>query len=122
MKRFTWWRMEENAPHNARERWCGSCSILHHVKRFMSHLPKESGVNTVNGCVPTVNCKGVLKIKVYFARIRRQKNTILKTFTGNAGFFFVRNPSHYVLMKCGTMQFCRFENEFWHFENEFHPF
>ena len=40
MKRFTWWRMEQNAPHNARERWCASCSILHHVKRFMSHSPK----------------------------------------------------------------------------------
>ena len=39
MKRFTWWRMEQNAPHNARERWCASCSILHHVKRFMSHSP-----------------------------------------------------------------------------------
>ena len=39
---------------------------------------KESGVNTVNGCVPTVNCKGVLKIKVYFARIRRphRKNSV----------------------------------------------
>ena len=39
MKRFTWWRMEQNAPHNARERWCVSCSILHHAKRFMSHSP-----------------------------------------------------------------------------------
>ena len=39
MKRFTWWRMEQNAPHNARERWCASCSILHHVKRFLSHSP-----------------------------------------------------------------------------------
>ena len=39
MKRFTWWRMEQNAPHNARERWCASCSILHHVKRFMSQPP-----------------------------------------------------------------------------------
>ena len=36
--------------------------------------------------------------------------------------FFVRNPFHYVLMKCGTRQFWRFENEFWHFENEFHDF
>ena len=36
--------------------------------------------------------------------------------------FFVQNPSHYVLMKCGTRQFWRFENEFQHFENEFHPF
>ena len=36
--------------------------------------------------------------------------------------FFVRNPSHYVLMKCGTRQFWHFENEFQHFENEFHPF
>ena len=40
MKRFTWWRMEQNAPHNARERWCASCSILHHVKRFMSQPPE----------------------------------------------------------------------------------
>ena len=39
MKRFTWWRMEQKAPHNARERWWASSSILHHVKRFMSHLP-----------------------------------------------------------------------------------
>ena len=39
MKRFTWWRMEQNAAHNARERWCASCSILHHVKRFMSQPP-----------------------------------------------------------------------------------
>ena len=39
MKRFTWWRMEQKAPHNARERWCASCSILHHVKRFLSHSP-----------------------------------------------------------------------------------
>ena len=42
MKRFTWWRMEQNPPHNAGERWCASCSILHHVKRFMSHSPKLS--------------------------------------------------------------------------------
>ena len=39
MKRFTWWRMEQNAPHNAWERWCPSCSILHHVKRFISQSP-----------------------------------------------------------------------------------
>ena len=39
MKRFTWWRMEQNPPHNARERWCPSCSILHHVKRFISQSP-----------------------------------------------------------------------------------
>ena len=45
MKRFTWWRMEQNAPHNARERWCASCSILHHVKRFMSHSPYSLGGN-----------------------------------------------------------------------------
>ena len=43
MKRFTWWRMEQNAPHNARERWCASCSILHHVKRFMSQPPQSCG-------------------------------------------------------------------------------
>ena len=43
--------------------------------------------------------------------------------------FFVRNPSHYVLMKCETRQFWHFENEFQHFknesqlfENEFHYF
>ena len=41
MKRFTWWRMEQNPPHNAGERWCASCSILHHVKRFMSHSPNR---------------------------------------------------------------------------------
>ena len=50
MKRFTWWRMEQNAPHNARERWSASCSILHHVKRFMSHLPKS------------YNCVGYLNV------------------------------------------------------------
>ena len=41
MKRFTWWRMEQNAPHNAWERWCPSCSILHHVKRFISQPPNK---------------------------------------------------------------------------------
>ena len=41
MKRFTWWRMEQNPPHNAEERWCSSSSILHHVKRFMSHSPNS---------------------------------------------------------------------------------
>ena len=45
MKRFTWWRMEQNAPHNARERWGASCSILHHVKRFMSHSPYAKNIN-----------------------------------------------------------------------------
>ena len=44
MKRFTWWRMEQNAPHNARERWCASCSILHHVKRSLSHSPNVSNL------------------------------------------------------------------------------
>ena len=39
MKRFTWWRMEQNAPHNAQESWCASCSILHHNFRTMSHTP-----------------------------------------------------------------------------------
>ena len=52
MKRFTWWMMEQNAPHNARERWSASCSILHHVKRFMSHSPtvvREPGLGIIDG-------------------------------------------------------------------------
>ena len=39
MKRFTWWRMEQNAPHNAQESGCRTCSILQHEKRSMSHCP-----------------------------------------------------------------------------------
>ena len=39
MERFTWLRMEQNAPHNARESGGSTCSILHHEKRFMSHSP-----------------------------------------------------------------------------------
>ena len=36
MKRFTWWRMEQDGHHLSRA-LCGAfCSILHHVKRFMS--------------------------------------------------------------------------------------
>ena len=39
MKRFTWWRMEQDAHHLSRA-LCGAfCSILHHVKRFMSQPP-----------------------------------------------------------------------------------
>ena len=41
MKRFTWWRMEQDAHHLSRA-LCGAfCSILHHVKRFMSQPPQE---------------------------------------------------------------------------------
>ena len=43
-----------------------------------------------------------------------QKNKVHWDNWGDQAFF-VRNPSHYVLMKCGTRQF-------WRFENEFHPF
>ena len=39
MKRFTWWRMEQDAHHLSRA-LCGAfCSILHHVKRFISQPP-----------------------------------------------------------------------------------
>ena len=39
MKRFTWWRMEQDAHHLSRA-LCGAfCSILHHVKRFLSQPP-----------------------------------------------------------------------------------
>ena len=42
MKRFTWWRMEQDAHHLSRA-LCGAvCSILHHVKRFMSQPPNRS--------------------------------------------------------------------------------
>ena len=41
MKRFTWWRMEQDAHHLSRA-LCGAlCSILHHVKRFMSQPPNS---------------------------------------------------------------------------------
>ena len=41
MKRFTWWRMEQDAHHLSRA-LCGAfCSILHHVKRFLSQPPKR---------------------------------------------------------------------------------
>ena len=35
MKRFTWWRMEQDAHHLSPAICGGFCSILHHVKRFM---------------------------------------------------------------------------------------
>ena len=39
MKRFTWWRMEED-PHHLSRALCGAfCSILHHVKRSLSQPP-----------------------------------------------------------------------------------
>ena len=39
MKRFTWWRMEQDG-HHLSHALCGAfCSILHHVKRFMSQPP-----------------------------------------------------------------------------------
>ena len=41
MKRFTWWRMEQNAPHNAWESGWPTSSILHHVKRSLSHSPHK---------------------------------------------------------------------------------
>ena len=37
MKRKSWRRIEENIPHNARNRWWGSSSILHYNFHFMSH-------------------------------------------------------------------------------------
>ena len=41
MKRFTWWRMEQD-PHHLSRALCGAfCSILHHVKRFLSQPPYE---------------------------------------------------------------------------------
>ena len=43
MKRFTWWRMEQDAHHLSRA-LCGAfCSILHHVKRFLSQPPQGVG-------------------------------------------------------------------------------
>ena len=39
-----------------------------------------------------------------------------------AGKFFVRLPSKYLLMKCGTGQFLHFVNEFQPFEIEFQQF
>ena len=42
MKRFTWWRMEQDAHHLSRA-LCGAfCSILHHVKRFLSQPPYQT--------------------------------------------------------------------------------
>ena len=39
MERFTWWRMEQ-VQHPLSRALCGAfCSILHHVKRSMSHPP-----------------------------------------------------------------------------------
>ena len=39
MKRCTWWRMEQDA-HHLSPALCGAfCSILHHVKRFISQPP-----------------------------------------------------------------------------------
>ena len=35
------------------------------------------------------------------------------------GKFFVRNPSKYLQIKCGTKEFRRFEKEFQHFDIEF---
>ena len=40
MERFSWWRMEQ-VQHPLSRALCGAfCSILHHVKRSMSHPPK----------------------------------------------------------------------------------
>ena len=39
MERFSWWRMEQ-VQHPLSRALCGAfCSILHHVKRSMSHPP-----------------------------------------------------------------------------------
>ena len=49
MKRFTWWRMEQDAHHLSRA-LCGAfCSILHHVKRFMSQPPNFCFVSKPKG-------------------------------------------------------------------------
>ena len=42
MKRKLWWRMEQNATHNARESWLVSCSVLLHNFRSLSHSPESS--------------------------------------------------------------------------------
>ena len=50
MKRFTWWRMEQDG-HHLSHALCGAfCSILHHVKRFMSQPPDfKAGGERENG-------------------------------------------------------------------------
>ena len=50
------------------------------------------------------------------------KTQTLKKILSVSRQFFVRVPSQYLLMKCGTGQFWNFENEFWHFEKEFQYF
>ena len=65
-------------------------------------------------------CIVLAVVTSYICNIPRTFETRTRDMSVQA--FFVRNPSHYVLMKCGTRQFWRFENEFQHFENEFHPF
>ena len=41
MERFSWWRMEQ-VQHPLSRALCGAfCSILHHVKRSMSHPPNS---------------------------------------------------------------------------------
>ena len=48
MKRFAWWRMEQDTHHLSRA-LCGAfCSILHHVKHFMSQ-PPEFFTNLAHG-------------------------------------------------------------------------
>ena len=54
---------------------------------------------------------------------RNNQSTRYKSILGaDAGFFFVRNPSKSLQIKCGTNEFRHSENEFRHFENEFHHF
>ena len=49
MRRFTWWRMEQVGHHLSRA-LCGAfCSILHHVKRFLSQPPHVAIRKTVCG-------------------------------------------------------------------------
>ena len=47
MKRFTWWRMEQDPHHLSRALCAAFCSILHHVKRFMSQPPIGFGSRLV---------------------------------------------------------------------------
>ena len=74
MKRFTWWRMEQNAPHNARERWCISCSILHHVKRFMSHSPYKIFICSFNDRIFSLNSIFSRLVNLNFPKQKFQKD------------------------------------------------
>ena len=75
-----------------------------------------------------VNCRYLFKRRrnmISFLRIFNYRCTVENlpiTSTHWAGKFFVRNPSKYLQIKCGTKEFRRFENEFQPFENQFWPF